>query len=247
MRIPTLSHVTLAFLVAFVLGLAGCQTNQAVRRPALERHVAATGGRPVFEILPSPAVFRDQVPSSMRDNLPPDPTPFGNRVARISGTIYVEATDRTEELLPDTPYTSDSASVQAEFLTEDGAKWRVVQTGVAARLQDGSPKLFAGVGIDKTVHGNTGKENPLMPKMKAALTMWGFADVYKNSQLVNHNALLHIMVTSRARSLDDGHYVNYDMTDQPVDEIHLFLNPGNHLPSPGGFLHINWELSQVQR
>jgi len=183
----------------------------------------------------------------MRGNLPGDPTPFGNRVAKISGAIHVEATDRTEHLLPDAPFSLDSASVEGEFVTQDGAKWKVVQTRVAPRLKDGTPKLFAGVGIDKIVHGDTGRENPLMPKMKAALTMWGFADVYKNGALVGTDALLHIMVTSRARSPEDGRYGSYDVTDQPIEEIHLFLNPANHLPAPGGFLHVNWERSIVKR
>ena len=232
--------------LVLTLSLVGCQTNQR-SEPGTVPHASATGGGPVYQMLPSPAVFRDQVPVTMRGHLPKDPTPFGNHVAKISGTIQVDATDRTENLLPDAPYTRDSASVTAEFVTEDGAKWKVVQTRVAPRLKNGKPKLFAGVGIDKIVHGNTGKENPLMPKMNAALTMWGFADVYKDGALVKKDALLHIMVTSRARSLTDGHYTDYDVTAQPIEEIHLFLNPANKLPAPGGFLHVNWERSTVKR
>ena len=243
MKRPALILTILTPVLA--LAPAGCQARQAEQTAAA--HVAATGGGPVFQMLPSPAVFRDQVPAPMRGNLPDDPTPFGNRVARISGTIHVEATDRTDDLLPDPPYTRDSASVEAEFVTDDGARWKVVQTRVAARLADGSPRFFAGVGIDKIIHGDTGKENPLMPKMNAALTMWGFADVYKDGVLVKSDALLHIMVTSRARSLEDGHYGGYDVTDRPVEEIHLFLNPANKLPAPGGFLHVNWERSAVKR
>lgn len=231
-------------LLAFVLTACGASGEL---RSEHARHVVAEGGGLVFQILPAPAVFRDRVPAAMRGNLPPDPTPFGNRVALISGTIHVEATDRTEELLADAPYTKDSASVESEFVTEDGAKWKVVQTRVAPRLKDGSAKLFAGVGIDKTVHGDTGRENPLMPKMKAALTMWGFAEVYKDNVLVKTDALLHIMITSRARSPEDGQYGSYDVTDQPIEEIHLFLNPANNLPAPGGFLHVNWERSKVKR
>ena len=244
MRRQTSTLAISTFLLAFAL--IGCQENRAVR-PGTIPHLLATGGGPVFQILPSPAVFRDRVPAPMRSNLPKDPTPFRNRVMRISGTIHVEAIDRTEDLLPDAPYTSDSASVEAEFITEDGAKWKVVQTRVAPRLKDGAPKLFAGVGIDKIVHGDTGRENPLMPKMKAALTMWGFADVYKDSVLVKTDALLHIMVTSRARSLEDGRYGSYDVTARPIEEIHFFLNPANNLPAPGGFLHVNWERSTVKR
>jgi len=119
------------------------------------------------------------------------------------------------------------------------------ETAVTPRLKDGSPKLFAGVGIDKIVHGDTGRENPLMSKMKAALTMWGFANVYKDDKLVKTGALLHIMVTSRARSMEDGRYVSYDLTVQPIEEIHLFLNPANELQAPGGFLHVNWERSTM--
>ncbi len=243
MRKPTSIVASFTFLLAFAL--AGCQTNQAVRSGPVS-HLVATGAGAVFQILPAAAVFRDRVPAPMRGNLPPDPTPFGNRVARISGTIHVEATDRTEKLLPEAPYTRDSASVEAEFVTEDGAQWKVVQTRVAPRLEDGSPKLFAGVGIDEIVHGDTGRENPLMPKMKAALTMWGFADVYKDGVVVKSDALLHIMVTSRARSPEDGRYGSYDVTAQPIEEIHLFLNPANRLPAQGGFLHVNWERSTVK-
>jgi hypothetical protein len=229
-----------------VLALAACRTSlDAESAPDL--HLLATGGGPVFQMLPAPAVFRDRVPAPMSDKLLPDPTPFGDRVERISGTIQVEATDRTEELLPDAPYTLDIASAEADFVTADGAEWRVVQTRVAPRLLDGTPKLFAGVGIDEIVHGDTGKENPLMPKMNAALTMWGFADVFTDGVLVKSDALLHIMVTSRVRSLEDGSYSEYDMTSQPVEEIHLFLNPANGLPTPGGYLHVNWERSTVER
>jgi len=233
-------------ILFLVFAAAGCQRQQVVR-PATTPQLLATGGGPVFQMLPSPAVFRDQVPARMRGNLPKDPTPFGNRVARISGTIHVEASDRTEHLLAEAPYTYDSASVEAEFVTEDGAKWKVVQKRVAPRLKDGTAKLFAGVGIDKIVHGDTGRENPLMPKMKAALTMWGFADVFKDGALVKNDALLHIMVTSRARSVQDGSYGSYDVTNQPIEEIHLFLNPANHLSAPGGFLHVNWERSAGMR
>jgi len=238
--------VLMLFTFWLTVVLAGCRMNQEAPSGTVG-HVEATGGGPVFQMLPSKAVFRNHVPVSMRGHLPPDPTPFGNRVAKISGTIHVEATDRTEALLPEAPYTRDRASVEARFVTADGARWHVVQTRVAPRLKDGSPKLFAGVGIDRIVHGATGKENPLMPKMNAALTMWGFAKVYKNGVLVKNDALLHIMVTSRARSPENGLYGSYDVTDQPVEEIHLFLNPANHLPAPGGFLHVNWERSIVKR
>ncbi|MFQ5671281.1 MAG: hypothetical protein ACE5HD_12315 [Acidobacteriota bacterium] len=235
-----------AFACLMALAPAAGRTSQA-GPPAAGRHLVVEGRGRVFQILPSAAVFRDQVPAHLRENLPEDPTPFGNRVAKMTGTIHVEATDRSDDPLTDPPYTTDSAKVSAEFTTEDGARWRVVQTAVAARLKDGTRKLFAGVGTDKVVHGETGKENPLMPKMKAALTMWGFADVFKNGDLVKRDALLHIMVTSRARDLEDGHYLSYDVTDQPVEEIHLFLNPANKLPAPGGFLHVNWEHSVIER
>ena len=237
------SNVGVPVALAFLL--AASQPTQVFSATPV-RHVEATGGGPVFQILPSPAVFRDQVPASMGHHLMADPTPFGNRVARISGTIHLEASDRGDVLLSAPPYTTDRADVEAEFTTPDGAKWKVVQTGVAARLPDGSPKLFAGVGTEKVVHGDSGKENPLMPKMHAALTMWGFADVYKNGKLVKRGALLHVMVTSRARSPENGQYRGYDVTTRPIEEIHLFLNPANKLPAPGGFLHVNWERSVVK-
>lgn len=242
----TVTRTLAPFTLLLALGWSGCQANP----PALEEpapHLVATGGGPVFQILPDSAVFRDSVPEALRADLPPDPTPFGNRVVRISGTIRVEATDATEDLLADSSGTRDSAAVEAEFVTEDGARWKVVQTRVAPQEPNGSPHLFAGLGIDRTVHGNTGMENPLMPRMKAALSMWGYADVYQNDDLVKTDAVLHIMVTSRARSLEGGRYGAYDVTAEPIEEIHLLLSPDNNLASPGGFLHVNWERSTVTR
>ncbi|MFQ5678576.1 MAG: hypothetical protein ACE5HP_03875 [Gemmatimonadota bacterium] len=236
-------------LLGLALPLTGCSgggSDEEGQPPEPPQHIDAVGGGPVFQILPAAAVFRDRVPEEMRATLPNDPTPFGDEVALISGTIRIEATDRSDQLLPDPPYTADEASVTAEFTTEDGARWRVEQTRVAARLPDGSPRLFAGVGIGQVVHGDTGRENPLMPKMTATLTMWGFADVFRDGDLVKRDALLHVMFTSRARDLEDGHYLSYDVTQQPVEEIHLFLNPGNRLPAPGGFLHVNWERSKIE-
>ncbi len=37
------------------------------------------------------------------------------------------------------------------------------------------------------------------------------------------------------------------MTSQPVEGIHLFLNQANELPTPGGYLHVNWGRSTVER
>ncbi|MFQ5689310.1 MAG: hypothetical protein ACE5HQ_03450 [Gemmatimonadota bacterium] len=236
---------------ALFLGVlaTGCSRGEPRVPPRAEpgaQRVNLVGADPVYQILPSAAAFSDRLPERLRESPPGDATPFGNRVARISGTIRIRAVDRGDDLLPDPPYTRDEARVTAEFTTADGTQWRIRQTRVAARLPDGSPRLFAGVGMDQLVHGDTGRENPLMPKMEAALTMWGFADVFKDGELVKRDALLHIMLTSRARDLEDGHYLDYDVSGQPVQEIHLFLNPGNQLPAPGGFLHVNWERSKME-
>ncbi|MFQ5719755.1 MAG: hypothetical protein ACE5IK_09400 [Acidobacteriota bacterium] len=232
-----------------VFVLLGCQGVSHAKaqgdRDRTETELAVKADKIAYQALPAPAVFRSQVPDSLRANLPPDPTPFGNRVQKISGSISIQAWDRTEETRAKPPYTDDAAQVTATFTTADGARWKVVQTEIAARKPDGSSHLFAGLGTNVIVHGDTGKENPLMPKMNAALSMWGPAKVYKDGELVKDDAVLHIMVTSRARTASDFRYQRYDRTGGPVDEVHLFLNPKNHLPAPGGFLHIMWERASV--
>lgn len=209
------------------------------------KHVRARADKIVFQALPAPAVFRSQVPQAMQAKLPPDPTPFGNQMQSIKGSIVIEAWDRTETSRPEPPYTDDAAKVTAKFSTADGARWKVVQTAIAGRQSDGSAFLFGGLGTDVVVHGDTGKESPLLPKMRAALTMWGPAKVFKNGKLVKSDALLHIMITSRAHTEPDFHYTDYDATAGPVDEIHLLVDPQNQLPAPGGYLHIMWERAEV--
>lgn len=252
-----ISTIWVAALGALTLALSGAACGAGRRGEPREQAGEASGGHPVgvhvtaradsiaYQALPAPAVFRSQVPEAMQAGLPPDPTPFGNRVQRAEGSIVIEAWDRTEESRSQPPYTDDSARVEATFTTADGARWKVLQSSVAGRKADGSAFLFGGLGTDVVIHGNTGRENPLMPKMRAALSMWGPAQVYKNDQLVKPDALLHIMITSRARSEPEFHYSDYDRTAGPVDEIHLFLAPGNRLPAPGGFLHMMWERAHV--
>jgi len=241
---------TLAALTLMLSG-AACGTGRGEESREVRgghpagKHVIARADSIVYQSLPAPAVFRSQVPQAMRARLPPDPTPFGNRVQMTEGSIVIEAWDRTGESRPRPPYTDDRAKVEATFTTADGARWKVVQSAVAGRKADGSAFLFGGVGTDVVVHGNTGRENPLMPKMRAALSMWGPAQVYKDDKLIESEALLHIMITSRARTDPHFYYTDYDMTRGPVDEIHLFLNPRNRLPAPGGFLHITWERARV--
>jgi hypothetical protein len=253
-RISTTSAGTLAALILVLSGAdCGAGRGDEPRKQASEEsgghplsaHVTARADSIVYQALPAPAVFRSQVPEAMQAGLPPDPTPFGDRVQMTGGSIVIEAWDRTEESRPQPPYSDDGAKVEATFTTADGAPWKVIQSSVAGRKADGSAFLFGGLGTDVLVHGNTGRENPLMPKMRAALSMWGPAQVYKDDQLIKSDALLHVMVTSRARTEPDFHYSDYDRTLGPVDEIHLFLNPQNRLPAPGGFLHMMWERANV--
>lgn len=201
-------------------------------------HVVGTS--PVYQVKPGPPVFLENVvPGASGSGR--SSTPYSNDVTEIQGTISVEATDRTPKTRSDPPYTQDTATVIAQVTTKDDTTWNVVLKDVNARKPDGSPRLFGGLGTNVTVHGDSGRETRLLPKMNALLTMWGSSRVYRNGELIREHAQTHVMVNSRTRNSKTGQFYGYDTTDRPVQEVYLLLYASNNLPTPGGFLNVYWE------
>lgn len=170
--------------------------------------------------------------------------PFSNNVHEIEGTFQLAATDAGES--------GDQVEAAAEFTDPDGASWRIVTDRLATEDEPMLPH-FGGVVIDWVSHGSTGMNVPLVPTVADAVALWGMSRVWKDGELVAEAQPTHIMVTSRTRGdASEGYaYQCWNCTDQPVEEVHVMLMAKNgmgvELPSPGGFVHVMWEQSDIEK
>ena len=208
-----------------------------------------TGSGPVIQILPGPFPFADSaaaVIASRPDDQREDLThkshmgPYSNNVARIDGTIEVVAIDRGAS--------GDSVSGVARFTTQDGARWMVAMDRVQTRDIPDNPR-FGGVIMGLFYHGASGVHTPLVPTIQSQVALWAYARVWRNDQLVTDGALVHIMLLSRTRRDGDFALECWDCSRNKVEELQLQVTmpPGaTPLPSPGGFLFVNWEKSSEQ-
>jgi hypothetical protein len=204
------------------------------------------GGGPVIQILPGPFPFAEKAMAIIQDR-PPDQQadltkkahmgPYSNNVAKIAGSISLEAIDRGAS--------GDSVSGVAEFTTQDGARWKVVMDRVQTKDIPFNPR-FGGVIMGLFYHGASGVHTPLVPTIQSSLALWAFANLYRNDQLVTDSAMVHVMLLSRTRRTSDWALDCWDCSDQPIEELQLQVTSGPNTPAfdaPGGFLFVNWEKS----
>lgn len=246
----------LATLAIALLGTAPltAQGMQPLNLPgiAAPQQIQITGGGPVLQILPGPAPYAQQAMRFMRSmpgEMPREKMqqmqkiarmgPFSNKTARISGDFKATFVDSGE--------TGDRAMGTAEFTTQDGAKWRMVLTGVDATGNPPMEPHFGGAGVNRLLHGTSGHHNPFVPKVNS-IAMWGMADVWRNGEQVQTGAPVHIMLTSDTRG-SNFNYQCYDCVGQRMRELHVILMPKGDTDkynAPGGFLHIMWEEAEAQ-
>jgi len=204
------------------------------------------GGGPVIQILPGPFPFADSAMVVIRDR-PPDQQadltkkahmgPYSNNVAKITGTISILAIDRGA--------TGDSVSGVAEIMAQDGARWKVVMDRVQTKDIPFNPR-FGGVIMGLYYHGSSGVHTPLVPTIQSSLALWAYAHLYRDNALVTDNAMVHVMLLSRTRHPGDWALDCWDCSDRPVEELQLQVTSAPDapaIPSPGGFLFVNWEKS----
>jgi hypothetical protein len=163
--------------------------------------------------------------------------PYSNNVARITGTFLFNAWDRGS--------VKDSVEGRAEFVTQDGATWRLVLDRVQTKDVPHHPK-FGGVILGLYYHGATGVHTPLVPTINSAVAAWAIGHLYKNGTLVTDNAFVHVMLLSRTRREKDFALACWDCSANKIEELQLQITPAPgeaKFDAPGGFLFINWERS----
>jgi plastocyanin len=208
--------------------------------------IRVTGAGPVIQILPGPFPFPDSagpilrqfgdekegLESQVKDG------PYSNNVSPISGTFDFSAWDKGA--------VRDSVAGVAEFMAQDGARWKLALDRVQTKDVPHHPR-FGGVIMGLYYHGNTAVHTPLVPTINSAVALWAIGHLYKDGTLVTDNAMVHVMFLSRTRRDGDFALDCWDCSKNKVEELQLQIlpGPGEKLDAPGGFLFVNWEKSSA--
>jgi hypothetical protein len=230
-------------------GYSGSEMSQGRPKAETVQAIRVTGGGPVIQILPGPFPFPDSAAPILkafgdeREGLESQVKngPYSDNVASISGTFTFNAWDKGA--------TRDSVDGAAEFVTQDGARWKLVMDRVQTKDVPHHPR-FGGVIMGLYYHGVTQVHTPLVPTINSAVALWAFGHLYKNDALVTDNAMVHVMLLSRTRRDGDFALACWDCSKNKVDELQLQILPGPGEPkldAPGGFLFINWEKSSSRK
>jgi plastocyanin len=228
-------------------GMADAPSGAAA--PDAPHALSITGGGAVIQVLPGPFPFADSAarlirtrPAEQQADLAGKAAsgPYSNAVARVSGTLRLLAVDRGAA--------GDSVSGEADVVTRDGVRWRIVMDRVQTRDIPFNPR-FGGVITGLYYHGASNVHTPLVPTINSAVALWAYAHVYRDGRRVDDDALVHVMLLSRTRRPGDFHLACWDCSRNPVEELQLQVTTATGKPkldAPGGFLFVNWERSAAR-
>ena len=206
------------------------------RKPLL--YNASRDWKLVFEVLPGPSAINPDL----------NPTPFSNRIAVGGGEYNIRAIDHSPK---DSETSKDAVpELSLSFTRTNGETFVIENINIIHKEKGGGDHtFFGGVGFNKKMHGDTGIGTNLMPKLFSYITLWGIADL-KNSEGVtlDSDRLVHIMVTSRARTEDLKLISNTknDKTDHRPSKVeaHFIVPalPNDPVKGTGhGFFHVVFE------
>lgn len=126
----------------------------------------------------------------------------------------------------------DKVDVVAE-MNLSGEKYKVIIKQAMPRHYLGLYTTWSGVVYEAEMHGDTGIGTAKLPKVTPEIALWGYAEVYKNEELIAKAAPAHIMV----------------MEKEPIKGIMLEVETEGKglLGAPDGYLNVLWpEISSIQ-
>ena len=142
--------------------------------------------------------------------------PYANHVIPISGAFTFTAWHKGA--------VRDSLDGVAEWLTRDGARWRLALDHVQTKAVPHYPR-FGGVILGLHFHGNTAVHAPLVP-INSGVALRTCGQLYKNRALVTDNALVHVMLLSGTRR-DRGFVLAcWECSRKKIGELRLRILPG---------------------
>lgn len=169
----------------------------------------------------------------------------------VTGSIILEAIDLTPF---DMKESKDLAVAEANFQGPDGENFKVVLKRLIP--PQSIIQAFGGVGVNHLIHGHSGLGNDGLFSEFAYVVIFGFADIYREEELIAEDRFLYIAASERARVLnEDVRSGNYNVS-RPTGNliIHLVVLPYDSFfedaPVPTGvigpdgseqnFFHVNF-------
>ena len=157
----------------------------------------------------------------------PDPYALG-QAQPTSGTIRVQAVETGDRWSP--LQSKDTMAVTAEFRDpRDGASYRVTINTPMRQEPEGRYTTWFGVSLGHAHHGDTGIDTPALPRVASELALWGYADVFRDGQLVAGSKPAHVMVVKKEQGSLPGQ---------------VFLSVGTERKDlvgvPDGYVNVIW-------
>ena len=157
------------------------------------------------------------------------PVPFAlDQTAPTTGRLDVRAVDQGGRWSP--LQSQDTVDLTAEFThPRDGATYRVEMTKPMRQEPEGRYTTWFGVGLGHAHHGDTGIDTSSLPRVASKFSVWGYADVYREGQLLAGGVPAHMMVVQK---------------DQGSLPGQVFLTVGTEerdvVGTPDGYLSVVW-------
>jgi hypothetical protein len=121
-------------------------------------------------------------------------------------------------------------AVTADFRDpRDGAAYRVTVNTPMRQEPEGRYTTWFGVSLGHAHHGNTGIDTPALPRLASELALWGYADVYREGQLIAGGKPAHLMVVKKEQGNLPGQ-VFLSVATEKKDLVGV----------PDGYINVIW-------
>ena len=147
------------------------------------------------------------------------PTPVGDQGRIVTGQFEITYQDRQPYDLPGEPTnTNDEVDLTVNFTDPAGNEY---QLKVRKLYQPPFPNFESGGGVitDSWLHGNTGTDSPLFPKIFTYGAFWGIGDVIINGKLVDEDKWIYFMTTQTVRDKDYRLAIGEELPLRPDETI----------------------------
>ncbi len=143
----------------------------------------------------------------------------GKQVTPIDGSVHFDVNAQTHSGQVVTEVTGTLHYLTGQSKT---GRWKIVQK----TFSDDQPFFQGGVAMNVEMHGDSGQESPIYPKVTGMLATWGTADLYLDDQLFQSDLGTHTMLTPAIRT--DQHEILKDSSKccyDPANPSEGYVNP----------------------
>ncbi len=145
------------------------------------------------------------------------PTPVSNNARIVDGEFEITYKDLQPYDLPGDPTeTLDDVDVTVKFTDPKGNQYEIE---VLKLYQPPFPGFESGGGVitDAFIHGETGTDSPLFPKIFSYGAFWGIGNIKVNGELADTDKWVHFMTTQNVRNMNYGFVTSEGLPLMPED------------------------------